>query len=213
MARSPRPRCLRPAPGTIFPVTVGDLMTATLLYLSAPTLTPGYFPALSAAAAGNGAPLRTVAIGLETDLNGNSSGGRPLGHHLQRRRRLIRTVPPPRHWPDRWPPAFLSVAPKLWPTTSSAVRDGPRRVPQLAHLAPIRSSPPSSSATRSIPTRHMPWRRRLAPAVGGRLVTYVGYGHSWLLNGSANACMQTVVSDYLIDETLPAPGTRCAASN
>ena len=59
----------------------------------------------------------------------------------------------------------------------------------------------------------MRWRRRLAPAIGGRLVTYVGYGHSWLLNGSANVCMQAVVSTYFIDETLPAPGTRCAASN
>ena len=48
--------------------------------------------------------------------------------------------------------------------------------------------------------------RRLAPAVGGRLVTYVGYGHSWLLNGSANICMQDVVSSYLIEGVLPAPG-------
>jgi hypothetical protein len=53
--------------------------------------------------------------------------------------------------------------------------------------------------------------RRLASDIGGRLVTYVGYGHTWLLNGSADACMQGVVSSYLVDGTLPAPGTRCAA--
>ena len=54
---------------------MGDLYTATLLYLSAPNFTPGYFPALAAAAAGNGAPLRSVALGLEDDLNGESLVG------------------------------------------------------------------------------------------------------------------------------------------
>jgi len=72
LTRTPLPA---PGDGDKTRVTVGDLMTATLLYLSAPTLTPGYFPALSAAAAGNGAPLRSVALGLETDLNGNSLVG------------------------------------------------------------------------------------------------------------------------------------------
>ena len=72
LTRTPLPA---PGDGDNAPVTVGDLMTATLLYLSAPTLTPGYFPALTAAAAGNGAPLRSVAQGLETDLNGNSLVG------------------------------------------------------------------------------------------------------------------------------------------
>ena len=64
-----------PGAGDTVPVTVGDLYTATLLYLSAPNFTPGYFPALAAAAAGNGAPLRSVALGLEDDLNGESLVG------------------------------------------------------------------------------------------------------------------------------------------
>ena len=64
-----------PGGGDTTPVTVGDLYTASLLYLSAPTFTPGYFPALAAAAAGNGAPLRSVALGLEDDLNGASLVG------------------------------------------------------------------------------------------------------------------------------------------
>ncbi len=46
-----------------------------MLYLSAPSFTPGYFPALAAAAAGNGAPLRSVALGLEDDLDGASLVG------------------------------------------------------------------------------------------------------------------------------------------
>ena len=64
-----------PGGGDTTPVTAGDLSTASLLYLSAPTFTPGYFPALAAAAAGNGAPLRSVALGLEDDLNGASLVG------------------------------------------------------------------------------------------------------------------------------------------
>ena len=38
-----------------------------------------------------------------------------------------------------------------------------------------------------------------------------GYGHTWLLNGSADACMQAVVGAYLVSGTLPAAGTRCTA--
>ena len=57
-----------PAPGggDTTPVTAGDLSTASLLYLSAPTFTPGYFPALAAAAAGNGAPLGRWPWGWRT---------------------------------------------------------------------------------------------------------------------------------------------------
>ena len=51
----------------------------------------------------------------------------------------------------------------------------------------------------------------LASAVGGRLVTYQGYGHTWLLNGSSNRCMQQVVVRYLESGALPARDTRCAA--
>jgi TAP-like protein len=50
----------------------------------------------------------------------------------------------------------------------------------------------------------------LALAIDGRLVTYVGYGHSWLLNGSSNLCMQNVVSNYFIRGALPTLDTRCS---
>ena len=201
-----------PGDGDNIPVTVGDLMTATLLYLSAPTLTPGYFPALSAAIAGNGAPLRSVALGLETDLNGNSLVGalwsitcndaaaHPNGAATAS---LARTLA------ARFPLGGAeAVANNLigcpgWTGSTGAV----------AHLAPIRSQPPLIIGNTYDPNTPYAVARRLAPAVGGRLVTYVGYGHSWLLNGSANICMQEVVSSYLIDGTLPAPGTRCASSD
>ncbi len=201
-----------PGDGDNAPVTVGDLMTATLLYLSAPTLTPGYFPALSAAASGNGAPLRSVALGLETDLNGNSLVGalwsitcndaaaHPNGASTAA---LARTLA------ARFPLGGAeAVANNLigcpgWTGSTGAI----------AHLTALRSQPPLIIGNTYDPNTPYAVARQLAPAIGGRLVTYVGYGHSWLLNGSANTCMQEVVSQYLIQDVLPAPGTRCNASD
>ncbi len=82
----------------------------------------------------------------------------------------------------------------------------------LAHLAVIRSQPPLIIGNTYDPNTPYAVARKLAPTIGGRLVTYVGYGHSWLLNGSADPCMQNVVSNYLILGRLPAPNTRCAAA-
>ncbi len=208
LVRTPLPA---PGDGDNTPVTVGDLMTATLLYLSAPTLTPGYFPALSAAAGGNGAPLRKVAQGLETDLNGNSLVGalwsitcndaaaHPSGASTAS---LARTLS------KRFPLGGAeAVANNLigcpgWTESSAAI----------AHLRPSRSEPPLVIGNTFDPNTPYAVAQRLAPAIGGRLVTYVGYGHSWLLNGSANVCMQDVVSTYLVQGQLPAAGTRCTAS-
>jgi pimeloyl-ACP methyl ester carboxylesterase len=209
LTRSPLPA---PGNGDNLPVTVGDLMTATLLYLSAPALTSDFFPSLTAAAAGNGAPLRKAAEGLETDLDGNSLVGalwtitcndakdHPSG---------TSTATLARQLAKRFPLGGAeAVANNLvgcpgWTNSAGA----------LAHLAPIRSEPPLVIGNTYDPNTPYAVAQRLAPAIGGRLVTYVGYGHSWLLNGSANACMQTVVSSYFIDEALPAPGTRCVASS
>ena len=58
------------------------------------------------------------------------------------------------------------------------------------------------------------WRAlALTSAIGGRLVTFVGYGHSWLLNGSTNACMDNVVTSYFLNDVVPPKGTRCSASS
>jgi pimeloyl-ACP methyl ester carboxylesterase len=199
-----------PGDGDNTPVTVGDLMTATLLYLSAPTLTPGYFPSLSAAAAGNGAPLRSVGLGLETDLNGNSLVGALWS---------ITCNDAPAH-PNGTSTASLArtLAARFPLGGAEAVANNLIGCPGwsgstgvIAQLTPIRSQPPLIIGNTYDPNTPYAVARRLAAAVGGRLVTYAGYGHSWLLNGSANICMRDVVSSYLIDGVLPAPGTRCAA--
>ena len=81
----------------------------------------------------------------------------------------------------------------------------------LPHLVAIRSQPPLVIGNTGDPNTPYTAAQLLAPAVGGRLVTYVGYGHSWLLNGHANTCMQSVVSDYFIRGVLPIAGTRCTS--
>ncbi len=200
-----------PGGGDTTPVTVGDLYTASLLYLSAPTFTPGYFPALAAAAAGNGAPLRAVALGLEDDLNGESLVG-PLwtitcsdavGHpDAATTAQLARTLA------ARYPLAgaeavanYLIACPG-WSTSNQPI----------AHLSPHGAPTPLVIGNVYDPNTPYVVAPQLAAATGGRLVTYVGYGHTWLLNGSTNTCMANVVTAYIVDRVLPAKGTRCAAS-
>ena len=192
-------------------MTVGDLYTASLLYLSAPTFTPGYFPALAAAAAGNGAPLRAVALGLEDDLNGESLVG-PLwtitcsdavGHpDAATTAQLARTLA------ARYPLAgaeavanYLIACPG-WSTSNQPI----------AHLSPHGAPTPLVIGNVYDPNTPYVVAPQLAAATGGRLVTYVGYGHTWLLNGSTNTCMANVVTAYIVDRVLPAKGTRCTAS-
>ncbi len=209
LRRSPLPA---PGDGDNAPVTVGDLMTATLLYLSAPTFTSGFFPALSAAVAGNGAPLRAVALGLETDLNGNSLVGSLWSI----------TCNDAESHPNGTPTASLARSlGKRYPLGGAeAVANNLIGCPEwkgsggaVARLAAIRSQPPPLIIGNTYdPNTPYAVAQKLAPAIGGRLVTYVGYGHSWLLNGSADVCMQVVVSNYFLRGALPAPGSRCAAS-
>ncbi len=81
----------------------------------------------------------------------------------------------------------------------------------VAHLSPNRAPPALVIGNQSDPNTPYVSARRLAADIGGRLVTYVGGGHTWLLNGSANPCMQGVVEDYLVSGVVPPPGTRCPA--
>jgi pimeloyl-ACP methyl ester carboxylesterase len=206
LARAPLPA---PGDGDSTPVTQGDLDTATLLYLSVPTLTPGYLPALAAAVTGDGGPLRSVALGLETDLDDKSLVG-PLWaitcNDAVARPSAAATAALARSLAARYPLGGAeAVANNLigcpgW-SGSGAV----------GHLAP--DPAPTTLVVGNTHDPNTPYvsARRLASDIGGRLVTYVGYGHTWLLNGSSDACMQAVVGSYLSDGTLPAPGTRCDA--
>ena len=207
LMRAPLPA---PGAGDTKPVTIGDLDTATLLYLSAPTFTPGFFPALSAAAAGNGAPLRSVALGLETDLNGESLVG-PLWtitcSDAVAHPDATATAALARSLAVRYPLggaeaiANYLIACPGWTRSSEAI----------AHLSPDGAPAPLVIGNVYDPNTPYVVAPQLAAAIGGRLVTYVGDGHTWLLNGSTNECMQAVVTAYFVNGTLPARGTRCTA--
>jgi pimeloyl-ACP methyl ester carboxylesterase len=208
LAQSPLPA---PGGGDTTPVTEGDLTTATLLYLSVPALTPGYLPALASAAAGDGAPLRAQADSLETDLNGKSLVGalwtitcNDAAIHPS----AAATAALARSLAERYPLGGAeAVANNLigcpgWTESGGSV----------AHLHPISSPTPLVIGNTGDPNTPYAGARALTSAIGGRLVTFVFYGHSWVLNGSTNACMQRVVSDYIVNDVLPARGTRCEGS-
>jgi hypothetical protein len=207
LSRAPLPG---PGDGDTTPVTEGDLDTATLLYLSVPTFTNSYFSALAAAAAGNGAPLRSVALGLETDLSGASLVG-PLWtitcNDAVDHPDASTTAGLARSLAARYPLGgqeavsnYLIGCPG-WTNSSSAI----------AHLSPTPAPTPLVIGNTYDPNTPYVAARQLASAIGGRLVTYVGYGHTWLLNGSTNVCMEDVVTTYLVKGVLPAKGTRCPA--
>jgi pimeloyl-ACP methyl ester carboxylesterase len=208
LRRAPLPA---PGDGDTTAVTVGDLDTATLLYLSVPTLTSGYFSALAAAAAGNGAPLRSVALGLETDINGqsivaplwaltcNDAADHPTAGVTATLARSLAA-----RYPLGGAEAVANnlIACPGWTASGGAI----------AHLSPGRAPTPLVIGNTHDPNTPYAVARQLSSAIGGRLVTYVGYGHSWLLNGSTNVCMQDVVSHYLVKGLLPAQGTHCLAA-
>jgi pimeloyl-ACP methyl ester carboxylesterase len=207
LARAPLPA---PGDGDTTPVTEGDLSTATLLYLSVPTLTPGYFQALAAAAFGDGTPLRSVALGLETDLDGNSLVGplwtitcndaiaHPDGQSTAALARSLAA-----RYPLGGAEAVSNnlIGCSGWGSSNGAV----------GHLSPNSAPTPLVIGNTYDPNTPYASARQLTSTIGGRLVTYVGYGHSWILNGSKNGCMQKVVSAYFVHGTLPARGTRCQA--
>jgi hypothetical protein len=81
----------------------------------------------------------------------------------------------------------------------------------VAHLHPNSAPTPLVIGSTGDANTTYASARAITSAIGGRLLTYEGYGDGWLLNGSANACMQKIVADYLVNDALPARGTRCAA--
>ncbi len=203
LARSPLPA---PGDGDNVPVTAGDLSTASLLYLSVPSLTPGYFQALVAAAGGNGAPLRSVALGLETDLDGSSLVG-PLWtitcNDAAAHPSGVATAALARSLARRYPLGGAeAVSNNLIGCPGWHGSGGP-----VAHLSPTGTASPLVIGNTYDPNTPYASARQLTSTIGGRLVTYVGYGHTWLLNGSSNACMQQVVSRYLVSRVLPPRGT------
>ncbi|MHB8219404.1 MAG: alpha/beta hydrolase [Acidimicrobiales bacterium] len=200
-----------PAPGggDQVPVTVGDLATATLFALSVPTFAGTFSTALVDAAHGNGTKLRQLSLEFELDLNGTSLVG------------------------PQWAYTCNDASTRLGPVgagqlaSSIAGRDGligayavtytlggcvnwPRPGEPVTRVR-VTSGPPlvviGNTGDPNTPHRSAVG---LAAALGrARLVTWVGWGHTWLLNGSSDPCMDQVVTSYLVDHRAPRSGTTC----
>ena len=199
-----------PAPGggDNLPVTLGDLDTATLFYLSVPSFGAAFTTALVAAEAGNGAPLRSEALEFEVDLDGTSLVGSQWAYQCN----------------DAVASISSSAAGRL--ARSLAARDG-----QVAAYAvtydlagctdwPAPSAPIHSVAVVGAPhivvigntgdpnTPHSV-AVQLATPWPGRAGDLEGLGHTWLLNGISDPCMVQVVDAYLVSGTAPADGSTC----
>jgi pimeloyl-ACP methyl ester carboxylesterase len=191
------------------PVTVGDLYTATLYALSVPRFASSFPTALAAAAEGQGGPLLELALEFEQDLDGrslvgaqwtytcNDATGEPDPATAARLARTLDARDGPAgaeavtydlggclHWP----------APSR-PLTTLAVNAGPR-ILVIGNTGDPNT--PHASAVHLVGT--------LGRAT---LLTWHGWGHTWLLNGSDDPCMDRAVVDYLVHGTSPGHDASC----
>jgi pimeloyl-ACP methyl ester carboxylesterase len=190
-------------------VTAGDLDTATLLALSVPAFTSSYFEALVAAHNGNGAPLRALALEFVTDIDGaslvdslwaitcNDARSHPdpaaagtLARHLAAASPLI----------GGYAATYALGGCVAWPSASHPVTD----------VHPVGTPPTLVVGNTGDPNTPLVGAEHLAAVFPtARQLTWNGWGHTWLLSGGEDGCMQQHISAYLLNGALPAPGTVC----
>jgi pimeloyl-ACP methyl ester carboxylesterase len=207
LARQPLPA---PGDGDGVPVTVGDLYTATLFYLSVPAYAGAFPTALLEAAQGSGAPLRALSLDFELDIDGTSLVGPQWAYAcndaaahpgLAAASKLARTLAR-RYGPvGAYAVTYTLGGCVDWPRAADPVTDV-----RVAGGPPIvvigNTGDPNTPHSAAV---------ALAHALGtARLVTWRGWGHTWLLNGSSDPCMQRVVVGYLVGTRPPAAATTCA---
>jgi pimeloyl-ACP methyl ester carboxylesterase len=200
-----------PAPGhgDDVAVTVGDLDTAALFAVTVPGATSSFESALVAASHGDGSGLRGLALGFVTDLDGS-----PLVD-AQWAITCNDTVDHPGptaagtqalRLADRWPLlGAYAVTYNLggcvsWPDGRQPVSD----------IRPTRSPPVLVIGNTGDPNTPLIGARHLAALFPrASQLTWVGWGHTWLLSGSTDPCVRADVSHYLLGGVLPAPGSVC----
>jgi pimeloyl-ACP methyl ester carboxylesterase len=191
------------------PVTVGTLDTATLYYLSVPRFAGGYPTAVEDALHGNGGPLASMALGFFTDLDGSSLVG-PLwsytcedtASHPTAAAATALAVRLQQHDPRLGAEAVTYNLGGCigWSGPSHPVRAG-----RAAGAPPIlvigNRGDPNTPFSGAVQLAHQ--------LSSGRLVEWDGWGHTWLLNGPGDACMDGIVIAYLDRSTPPPTGTVC----
>lgn len=206
LSRKPLPA---PGSGDTSPVTVGDLDTATLFALSVPAYTPLWYTAVVDAAHGDGASLRNLALGFDTDID-----GAPLVdpewaitcNDSSRHTGPVAAGNLARALGARYPLlGAYAVTYNLggcvsWPAARQPVDNlHPRGTPPILVIG--NTGDPN---TPIVGARHL---AALLPSA--RLLTWQGWGHTWLLSGSGDGCMQEQVTRYLDGGGLPSAGTVC----
>jgi pimeloyl-ACP methyl ester carboxylesterase len=207
MSANPLPA---PGHGDSVPVTVGDLDSAALFAVSVPGATSSFESALVAASHGDGSGLRGLALGFVTEIDGaplveaqwaitcNDTDNHPgpvaagtLARWLATRWPLLGSFAVNYNlggcvaWPDGRHPVS-TTHPRLAPPVLVIGNTGDPNTPLIGakHLAAL--FPRASQ------------------------LTWTGWGHTWLLSGSTDSCMQAHVNRYLFTGLLPAAGTVCA---
>lgn len=198
-----------PGDGDDHPVTVGDLDTATLLALSAPAFTPSYPIALLDALHGDGTPLRQLALELDEDISGaplvDASWAitcNDFASHLKPRAAGAEARTLAARYPliGGYAVTYNLGGCVTWPKSPDV----------LSHLHPDHVPPVLLIGNVGDPNTPLVGTRHLAgDFAASTLVTWDGWGHTWLLNGSSDGCMVDVVDGYLIHQHLPKPGTQC----
>ena len=194
-----------PAPGSgdTYPVTEGDLDTATLFALSFTQSIPAYLSALLAAHQGNGAPLRALSLELETDTNGaplvdalwaitcNDAALHPSPTQAGTLARALHARLP---LMGAYAVTYTMGGCVAWPSGDQPVVDlHPRDTPPILVIG--NTGDPNTPITGA---------RHLAAAIpSARLLTWRGWGHTWLLSGYTDGCMQQRVTTYLAGGGLP----------
>ena len=206
MAAHPLPA---PGNGDTAPVTVGDLDTASLFAVSVPGFTPLYESALVAASQGNGSDLRALALELVVDVDGaplvdaqwaitcNDTTGHPGPVAAGTQARSLAA-----NYPllGGYAVSYILGGCVAWP-------DG--RHPVTA-VHPVGAPPVLVLGNTGDPNTPLVGARHLAAAFPrAAQLTWVGWGHTWLLSGADDTCMQHYVSHYLTDGALPPTGSIC----
>lgn len=200
-----------PAPGhgDTVPVTVGDLDTAALLAVSVTDATGSFETAVAAARRGDGASLRALALTFDTDLDGAPLVD-PLWaitcHDAPDHPSPVAAGAEARTLAARYPllggytVTYTLGGCVAWPTGADPVTD----------IHPTGTPPVLVIGNTGDPnTPHVAAVHLAAAFPRASLLTWDGWGHTWLLSGSRDACMQAAVGRYLTTGTLPAPGTVC----
>jgi pimeloyl-ACP methyl ester carboxylesterase len=200
-----------PAPGhgDTSPVTVGDLETATLFVLSVLQFIPLYYPALIAAAHGNGGPLRTLALGFALDTD-----GAPLVDPLWAITCNDAAVHPGPVTAGNQARALAARYPLLGGYAVTYTMGGcvswPSGLQPVTDLHPSGAPPVLVIGNTGDPNTPIIGARHLASIFPkASMLTWRGWGHTWLLSGSGDACMQRLVTTYLSGGGLPPADTVC----